>query len=226
MDQPNYPGLRDFKHKNTANHPIMQICFWTPDQMGEEENQTCMNHLAAWWTSSNANVRFSHCELRFATGMVCSILETVPAPDEVRRPGYVHYRERGLHRPGYRYLDFPVSESAHIRMESKAREFAQKGIPFNQAAMRLNFVFPFSWWPIDNKGEAFFCSELIATLLQEGGYLQELKPCTTSPNDLWMAISSIESAVSSFNRDQNAWDTLASLERPPSQRGKFSAKNG
>ena len=90
--------------------------------------------------------------------------------------------------------------------------------------MYMNFVCPFRWFPFEAHGRAFFCSELIVTLLQDAGVegTGHLHPSTTSPNALWdhLTRERSDSAVS-FNRNSKSAQTLASLKKPPQ---KFDAK--
>ncbi len=210
-------------HTTQNGRPIVQVAFFGPEE-GPEEDRTCMNSWSACLTRTASGVRYSHCEIRFANDMVCSIHEWIPDTSAQRNPetgeyptmtGTVHYRKRELTRPGYHFVEFAVDPMQHDLMTKWASYYAQERTPFNQAAMRLNFIFPFYYFPINNKGSAFFCSELVATLLQKVNLLDaSISPCTVSPNMLWDELQRMEDTCSTFNRNQQADIMLGSLVLP------------
>ncbi len=216
----------------TTGNPIVQIGFWGPEDRGDDQQDgpahnghtPWYNRLAACWTSGGSNntsgrPSFSHCEMRFANGFVCSIHEYVAANEgsDTSVPGKVHCRPRELDRKRYHFIEFPVSKEQHDSMFAEALLYQQQGIPFNQAGMRLNFVWPFNWFPIDREGTAFFCSELVVTLLHVAREAMDLQACTTSPNSLWdyMTDAMAEKVCISFNRNAAAHAILSSLIVPP-----------
>lgn len=226
-------------HISEQGNPLVQIGFWGPSYhplMADTQNggapplhePGCCFSLAAWWTrghnpSGNALMpSFTHCELRFANGYVCSIHEyflVEKANGSLERvPGVVHCRVRELDRKDYYFIEFPVSKAQHDAMFRIACSYAAHKVPFNVTGLYLNFVWPFSYFPIEQKGRAFFCSELITTLLLRVGVLARgtLHPSTTSPNALWHTLSHMEQAFASFNRNTHSDAVLAALKTPSS----------
>jgi len=132
----------------------------------------------------------------------------------VEIPGVVHCRFRELDRRDYFFIDVEVTHSQHWTMFLAASKYARDRIPFNQAGMFLNFVAPFRWFPIDRNETAFFCSELIMTLLHKAGILMDVRACTTSPNSLWADMLRIQGACPSVNRNSNMDEILQNLEIP------------
>ncbi len=224
-------GPKNMYVSPTTGNPIVQIGFWGPDDTtssnsGEESVVATpwYNRLAACWTSGGGSANrpsFSHCEMRFANGFVCSIHEYMSANEgsNTDLPGRVHCRPRELDRKRYHFIEFPVTVEQHDAMFATALVYQERKVPFNQAGMRLNFVWPFSWFPIDRDETAFFCSELMVTLLHKGGEAMDLQACTTSPNSLWdyMTTSPImaDKVCISFNRNAAAHSILSALVIPP-----------
>jgi len=222
----------------TTGKPVVQIGFWGPSYspllIGDDgttpyHDPGCFFNLTAFWTrrknEQNSLIpSFTHCEMRFANGYVCSIHEYVLVPrrnymidhnDTERVSGTVHCRERELDRRDYYFIEMEVSIEQHQDMFLLAMDYARRNVPFNLAGMRLNFVFPFNWWcKIEKQGTAFFCSELITTLLQKGSIGLELHPSTTSPNDLWEYLNNLPNAFIMYNRNKEAEGKLASLKIP------------
>lgn len=222
----------------TTGNPIVQIGFWGPEDKDDGSGTLVAtpwyNRLAACWTSGGPGAdkrpSFSHCEMRFANGYVCSIHEYM-TPNEGSNtdlPGRVHCRPRELDRKRYHFIEFPVTSEQHDAMFSAALVYQEQKIPFNQAGMRLNFVWPFRWFPIDREGTAFFCSELMVTLLHKGGEALDLQACTTSPNSLWDYMTTAQGMADkvciSFNRNAAAHTILSALVVPPpiKRNGVFS----
>ena len=54
-------------------------------------------------------------------------------------------------------------------------------------------------WPMDGKGQTYFCSELCVAALQSVGLLSDRKACATMPGDLWAAVNAIPEAVSAVH---------------------------
>lgn len=231
---------------SVTGDPIVQVAFWGPDE-GPTANRALCNTLTACWTKGSeetgVGVSFTHCEMRFANGYVCSIheymLEQNPlpraneggivmhaVPPRAEVEGRVHCRPRELDRKRYHFIDFTMSAAQHTAMFNWALSYQRQRIPFNQAGMRLNFVWPFRWFPLDRKETAFFCSELMVTLMHKGGMALDLVACTTSPNSLWtyMSTSMKNAAPGSYNRNSAAPALLASVKsyvaHPDASNGK------
>ena len=73
-------------------------------------------------------------------------------------------------------------------MEVFAKSCVKDKITFNKCGMHWNFIPCLSSFAYTNGGKSMFCSEYITKLLQTIGYLAELDPSTTSPNDLYLAM--------------------------------------
>ena len=201
---------------------IVQIGFCGNGTEREQEDggdgwsllRVCMGNsgnLAACWTmTSNGGSSFTHCEIRFANGYVCSIHEYI----RENVPGIVHCRPRELDRKPYSFIEFGVTYEQHDRMFKQAMSYADRRIPFNQAGMRLNFVAPFSWFPIERRETAFFCSELVVTLLQKIGKARDLQACVMSPNALYAYLITLPEMAISCNRNTMTESILASLRTP------------
>ena len=227
-------------HLNDAGDPLIQVAFWGPDNTNllahnsDSNNPTlpfveesgCFFSLAACWTRRRREEgdglipSFTHCEMRFANGYVCSIHEyiLVPKPDidhPTRVPGYVHCRIRELDRKDYFFVEMPVTRAQHEIMFRKACKYAHDKVPFNTSGMYLNFVFPFSWNPVEKNGTAFFCSELITHLLLDAKVATALRASTTSPNALWQYLKVLDTSFVSYNRNSSARYVLDALVVPP-----------
>lgn len=206
----------------TTGKPIIQIGFWGPDDGPTGQQTPWYNQLAACWTGGGSGKgkrpSFSHCEMRFSNGYVCSIHEYMARAEgsSADVPGRVHCKPRELDRRNYHFVEFVVEHQQHDVMFATALEYAKKRVPFNQAGMRLNFVWPFSWFPLDREETAFFCSELVVTLLHKAQLMPDTQACTTSPNSLWDYLAEkMEGVCISFNRNASAHAILASLVVPP-----------
>lgn len=178
--------------------PIVQIAFYSPV---EDRTATCIftNSLAACWTGNGVE-NFSHCEIRFSNKKACSVTdETVDKETGERYGGIVHYTERSLARDGYQFVEFAVTLEQERSMKKMAKSLAKAKVPFNKAAMLLNFIAPIKWIPIDREGRAYFCSELVTALVQKAGYLKHLNPCTTSPTALWVELRKLEDVCDGYN---------------------------
>jgi hypothetical protein len=237
-------------HLNDVGDPLVQVAFWGPSNSALLHHNSDSNNadcpfveesgsfwsLAACWTAPPPSSpqglipSFTHCEMRFANGYVCSIHEyiLVPKPnydfssaERVERvPGYVHCRVRELDRKDYFFIEMPVAAEQHERMFRQACAYAARKTPFNAAGMYLNFVWPFRLWcPVERGGEAFFCSELVATLLRDAGVLVDVHPSTTSPNSLWQRLERMDASFVSYNRNSEAKHVLATLSIPPPRGG-------
>ena len=132
-----------------------------------------VNRLAAWLTGSSG---MSHVELRFSNGESLSVYQ-----DET-----VFLRRRGYSNNQYVIMPLSgVSRQGEARMYSFARRQKDKG--FNRWGMRLALL---PWFfhrstdgPLANG--VWFCSELVASTLQQSGYLGGLAANSVSPNALY-----------------------------------------
>lgn len=191
-------GRAGMRYVTEEGNPVVQIAFYEP--RGSQNGQCAwMNSLAACWTSDGVN-KFSHCEIRFSNGRCCSVTDAAVDPETGEEyGGFVHYSKRSLRRDGYMFVEFAVNRKQEKSMIECAREAKKMKIPFNQAGMRLNFVAPFKWMPIDRGGTAYFCSELVTTILHKAGMLLHLRPCTVSPNSLFSELKELKSVCEGFN---------------------------
>jgi hypothetical protein len=191
-------GRASRRYVTDDGKPVVQIAFYEPK--GAQNGQCAwMNSLAACWTSDGIN-RFAHCEIRFSNGRCCSVTDTATDAETGKEyGGYVHYTKRSLRRDGYIFVEFAVNSKQEAAMIKCAREAKELKIPFNQAGMRLNFVAPFKWMPLDRGGTSYFCSELVTALLHKAGMLTHLRPCTVSPNSLFSELKTLESVCDGFN---------------------------
>jgi len=224
---------------NANGDPLIQIGFWGPSSTDSPFDQPdgCWFSMASYWTKrpdAGLVSSFTHCEIRFANRYVCSIHEynkirKAPYADPVTEKGVVHCRIRELDRRDYFFIELPVTKTQHDAMFRFACDYASEKIPFNKAGLLLNFVCPFNWCPVEKHEKAFFCSELIATLLHKAEVITDkdtLHPSTTSPNDLWAYLADKDNAFSSFNRNTSATEMFNNLDVPPPRKSfpgkKFS----
>ncbi len=186
------------RYVTKEGQPVIQVAFFEP--RGVQTGQCgWFNSLAACWTS-DGNTNFSHCEIRFSNGRCCSVTDTaIDAETGEEYGGFVHYTKRSLRRDGYVFVEFAVNHKQEAAMIELAKEARKSKTPFNQAGMRLNFVAPFKWMPLDRGGSAYFCSELITVLLQKAGMLSHLRPCTVSPNSLFRELKDLKAVCEGFN---------------------------
>jgi hypothetical protein len=240
-------------HLNELSQPLIQIGFWGPDNSNllhhnsDSDNPAspfveesgCFFNLAACWTRGPRTEgqglvpSFTHCELRFANGYVCSIHEYIlvarptyddAVPERLERvPGHVHCRIRELDRKDYFFVEMPVTTEQHEKMFRQACMYAHKKIPFNGVGMYLNFVAPFRWFPTERNGEAFFCSELVSQLMRDANVIPgDVHPSTTSPNSLWTRLNQLDNAFPSYNRNSIAQSVLGALVVPSGRRQLFT----
>lgn len=149
------------------------------------------SELTAWWVSAGG-ASFGHVEIVFPdSGLVCSTTEK----------GGLHITEgRLLSNPNYTsFLDVKVPTRAAQRMEQYAR--SNVGLPFNVVGRFWNSVplLTACLGPIDTRGQAYYCSELITTLLQMGGKCKGLDAKCTNPTQLYWYLKRTGEGIPSYN---------------------------
>lgn len=132
-----------------------------------------MNRLAAWLTGTSG---ISHVELRFSNGESLSVYQNET----------VFLRRRGYSNNQYVIMPLSgVSRQGEALMYTFAR--GQVGKAFNAWGMRraaLPWLFHRSTDGARDGG-LWFCSELVASTLQQSGYLGGLSANAVSPNALY-----------------------------------------
>ena len=197
-------GTASMRYVTHSGRPVVQVAFYSPEKqnMLQDDRGYCnvMNSLAACWTSDGTNY-FSHCEIRFSNNKACSVTSkrVINWKTGEKIGGYVHYKPRSFASNYNMFIEFSVSQKQESLMIKRAKEYEKMRIPFNEAGMKLNFVAPFKWWPINRERRSFFCSELIVTLLQDIGMLKNLKPHATSPNNLFNELKQLQKSCEGFN---------------------------
>jgi len=190
---------RPVRNTTRSGQRVVKIAFFRPD----ETNRSFLGSVASCMTANESGKTFSHAELIFSDGSVTSITQD---------PGVVHYDQtRMLSNPRYRcFFELHVSPREEKVMEMYAQACALDEVEFNGCGMYWNFL-PCcgSLFTVRKQGKAFFCSEYIVTLLQRIGYLTELDPATTSPNDLYLAVKHIEGIAVGLN------EKMYRLQKPP-----------
>lgn len=170
---------------------VIQLAFVKPNP----ETSGLMSRIASWLTAQpGSRHTFSHVELRFSDGFVTSITED---------PGVVHYEDgRLFSNSRYRsWLELHVTPQEERLMQGYAQAMYEKQVPFNKMGMYWNFIPCCACFPVRRTEDAFFCSEYITMVLQQGGYFLELDPATTSPTMLHKALQSSGEAKMSFNSE-------------------------
>ena len=154
---------------------IVRIAFFEPD----DRNGTMLGSVAAFCTANKTGRTFSHVEMMFSDGAVTSVTQD---------PGVVHYDEtRLLSNPRYRHVyEIYINPKEERVMVAFAKDCVRRRVGFNKCAMYWNFI-P-CCIAIRRNGSEYFCSEYITQMLQSIGYVPDLDPAVTSPNDLYLAL--------------------------------------
>ena len=91
--------------------------------------------------------------------------------------------ERTGRNPQYTYLALGCSRAAESRMLAFARQ--QVGKPFSNVGMARSLL-----WPRSTDNKSFYCAELVAAILKQGGLLsQESNPGAATPHSLYKLYS-------------------------------------
>jgi len=177
-----------YRYLTEQGKRVIKIGFRTPG----DYNAGCFNTVASWMTDNGSGQIFSHVEVRFSDGYVTSITET---------NNKIHYdNTRVLSADEYRsFFEIHVTAEQENIMQAYAEKAWKEEVPFNKCAMMWNFLPCLSFCAIRKKGTAFFCSEYITVLLQLIGYVPELDPSLTSPNDLHAALTTADNVYVSIN---------------------------
>jgi len=144
------------------------------------------NWLIGKWTSRKGK-DFSHVELRFSDLCSTSICQ---------EGGTVHWIDGKLmSNPNYTtFLSIHMSSGDEARMKALALDYYERGVTFNMGGMLCNFMplfstcFSHTGEDIEGTQSAVFCSQYIALLLHEAGYVRWLDPTHTTPADLYWAL--------------------------------------
>jgi hypothetical protein len=94
----------------------------------------------------------------------------------------VFYRERSFQNPKVQLMEMDVNVQDMRKMQSFAKECAQKQIPFNKSGF-YRCVIPLMGRKTTH--DKYFCSEYICCMFQKAGYLSELKPWKTTPTIIY-----------------------------------------
>jgi hypothetical protein len=166
--------MEDYRQRNLSRSGkrIVRVAFMEPNDL---EN-SLMSRMASCLTANDTGKTYSHVEVMFSDGAVTSITQN---------PGTVHYDDtRFLSNPRYRcFFETYLTAKQEDAMQAFARSCAAREVPFNQCGMFWNFI-P-CCFKVRKTGDAYFCSEYVTQLFQTIGYLADLDPATTSPNDLY-----------------------------------------
>jgi hypothetical protein len=170
----------------------MVVAFYTKDYDAEHSRDHTKNRrcgaLMQWWQRLKADVtawwirvgdvQFTHVELMFSDDSVVSATEL----------GGVHYdQDRKLSNTGYTdFLAVEVTYTQQVLMKNFVAEKA--GLPFNSAGRLWNSVglLRGCCGVVDTEGRAYYCSELITTMLQQADLCQGLDPRCTNPTQLYL----------------------------------------
>ena len=142
-------------------------------QMADDwTKEPLLNVLAAWGTGSN----MTHCEIAVGEGVdrrgivnVLRIYNDAVGVELISRTGL---------SPRNSYIHLGCSRAAEARMLAFAR--AVVGRPFSNAGMFRSIL-----WPRVTDNKSFFCAELVAACLKEGGLLsQTVNPGAATPASL------------------------------------------
>ena len=94
---------------------------------------------------------------------------------------HVELAERTGTNPNFSYVQLACTKDAERRMLRWAQEQVAKRVPFSQLGMLRSVL-----WPRKTHGESFFCAELVAACLREGGMLSaHTNPGVATPAALY-----------------------------------------
>lgn len=199
-----------------ATVPVV-IGFYEPRDQPETAGwwARAQNWLVSAWTSREGK-NFSHVEMRFSDLASTSIC---------REDGAVHLVDgKTMANPNYTtFLSLHVEPHVERAMRRMAQDYHDRGVVFNMGGMLCNFApllgrcFSYSGrGPPPSDGgegaqESVFCSQYVALLLQEAGYVLWLDPERTTPTQLYWALRrGGEGALLDFNQALHA-----ALGKPP-----------
>ena len=114
--------------------------------------------------------------------------------------------ERTGRNPSYMYQSLGCSKKAVAKMLSFARK--QVGVPFSNYGMARSIL-----WPRTTDGTSYFCAELVACVLKEGGLLEaSSNPGAATPEMLYRIYKDQAAATANpyVLRDINATSALTS----------------
>ncbi len=141
------------------------------------------DRVISWWTGHE----YTHCEFvfRFNSGkcLTCAVNVGLPVTFYENKPYNTNIRWK-LHE-----VSASENEAKRIFDFCCQEHDLKKG--YNSMALWWNFLPITRFWPINNKGKTWFCSEFILAALQHGkGIYLENKPWLVAPDDLVQIISS------------------------------------
>lgn len=158
---------------NASDRNVIQVAFYKLD---DDEDESCaarnQNKITAWWTDGDV----SHVELMFPSdGMSCSIIQD----------STVHFQKKRFGGTEYGFFRMKLQPEQYNKVRAFCAKQYKEQKHFNGVAMYWNFLPVTSLMPKDNKGESWFCSELVTAALQQAGFFKDVKPYVQSPNSLF-----------------------------------------
>lgn len=143
-----------------------------------------------WWKEPALNLLAAAAQFSSYTHVEISIGETVGHNGMMANVARifndatgVEICERTGRNPQYTYQSLGCSKAAEQRMLTYAR--AQKGKPFSNMGMARSLV-----WPRASDGKTFYCAELVAAILKQGGLMSsDSNPGAATPYSLYKLYS-------------------------------------
>lgn len=176
-------GARDVKNVSTIKDTrYIQLGFFSYfNELAVEEsllhNAGCLDTITGWYMHAGRKpaLCFGHAELRFSDNKAISI---------TRGQG-IHYEQRVLSKCNYStFFKIAVTAREEQRMQHYAQEIYEQKPSFNLWGMLWNFL-PLTSSCAVHRKNAYFCTELLVKILQEGGIFLGVDPSKVSPNDLY-----------------------------------------
>ena len=152
----------------------------------------CIDTITGWWMHAGRkpSLSFGHVELRFSDNKAISI---------TRGQG-LHYEQRALSKCNYStFFKIAVSAYEESKMQRYAQEIYEQKPSFNLWGMLWNFA-PLTSYCTIHRSNAYFCTELIVKIIQEGGLFLGVDPSKISPNSLYDMCIKEPRAVISLNK--------------------------
>ncbi len=126
-----------------------------------------------WWTEPVLNLLAAACQMSALTHVEIALGEAAGSNNTMTNVCRIfndrvgaELVERTGRNPQYEYIQLGCSERAVQRMLRYAKSCV--GRPFSQMGMARSIL-----WPRQTDSKSFFCAELVAALLKEGGLMEQ-----------------------------------------------------
>jgi len=221
-------------HPDTSAYRTIELAFFRPVDCARD-GATCKDKLINLLAVAVTKGDYSHVELLFVENDLSFSVANGNRP---------HLVPKGYSSVDYDFQRITVTVGCYRLMMHHADRLTRDVEGFNECGAWFNFLPCFSFCAFTGgDGKRMFCSQAIATVLQQGEVLPaDLRPECTSPNDIYRILqptslvvmhprarANIESGITTLSMGSIAPSRLGALPPPPpvsfsggNQYGKFT----